>query len=115
MTSDDLLRQVPALEGVCERSLEVAVEEQSMLNVRDCLNLHGPRYINLLLLPKTPETNPSAWKKRFVEESWPLVASKLWATRGAEHPKLSCYSWCSARSTLATSCKLLGVGHEQEA
>ena len=89
MTMLKELRQVPELAGVCERSLEVAVEEQSLLNVRDFLNLNGPRYINLLTLPETPDTNPSAWKKRFVEELWPLVASKLWATRGAEHLKLS--------------------------
>ena len=59
MTMLKELRQVPELAGVCERSLEVAVEEQSLLNVRDFLNLNGPRYINLLTLPKTPDTNSS--------------------------------------------------------
>lgn len=103
MTMLKELRQVPELAGVCERSLEVAVEEQSLLNVRDFLNLNGPRYINLLTLPETPETNPSAWKKRFVEELWPLVASKLWATRGAEHLKLSLGAPTATATVTATA------------
>lgn len=103
MTMLKELRQVPELAGVCERSLEVAVEEQSLLNVRDFLNLNGPRYINLLTLPKTPDTNPSAWKKRFVEELWPLVASKLWATRGAEHLKLSLGAPTATATVTATA------------
>ena len=103
MTMLKELRQVPELAGVCERSLEVAVEEQSLLNVRDFLNLNGPRYINLLTLPETPDTNPSAWKKRFVEELWPLVASKLWATRGAEHLKLSLGAPTATATVTATA------------
>ena len=103
MTMLKELRQVPELAGVCERSLEVAVEEQSLLNVRDFLNLNGPRYINLLTLPETPDTNPSARKKRFVEELWPLVASKLWATRGAEHLKLSLGAPTATATVTATA------------
>ena len=103
MTMLKELRQVPELAGVCERSLEVAVEEQSLLNVRDFLNLNGPRYINLLTLPETPDTNPSAWKKRFVEELWPLVASKLWATREAEHLKLSLGAPTATATVTATA------------